>query len=191
MDNVNTQPPISKKESDKLIFESYIKLDNYWKKYRSPKYKSEFFSDIDYENISLLLLRVNLMIEYVRKYNLDVDTFNPIIPFDLRWKVPSVKVNYSSNTDDMTMLCDDVKSLTDDLEIAYENIRYNVKRTKMFRKDDYLNVLFDLYHLKLITDYGKESYGLTWDGIDLNFPPDLVSKVPDELKELTYEDYPL
>lgn len=191
MDAINLNLPISKDEADKLIFESYLRLNNYWKKYRSPKYKYQFFSDQDFEDINAMFDRIKLMISYLKVSNLDVDVFNPIIPFDLKWKVPTLKFKNAQNTKDMTFLCDDVKSLSDDLEIAYENIRNNIKRTKVFNKDNYLNVLFDLYHIKLITDYGSKTYGLTWDGLDFNFPDDLKDKVPAELKELTHEDYPL
>ena len=61
----------------------------------------------------------------------------------------------------------------------------------MFTKDDYLNVLFDIYHIKLITEYGIKTYGLIWDGLNVDFPEDLKAKVPAELRGLTHEDFPL
>ena len=191
MEHINSIITIDQDETDKLIFESYLKLENYWKKYRSPIYKDEFFNDSDYADIISLFQRVKLTITYIKILNLEVEIFNPIIPFDLKWKEPRIKVNNALKTTDMTLLCDDVKSLTDDLEIAYENIRNDISRTKVFNKVSYLNILFDLHHIKLITDYGSKVYGLTWDGLDFNFPSDLIDKVPAELKELTYEDYPL
>jgi hypothetical protein len=168
---------------EKLLDDVYEYLDYYYRKYRHHDYKDKFFSDKDYEFILKLLEKASVFKTYLEKFfKYQIEDFVTILPYDLRWKVPASRDRNPNNVPDMTMLCDDVQDLYDWINQVYEYYRDPTNTNKKLSKKAVKALKDDLFHIKAITEYGVETYGLDWGDLDFKIPSDILAKIPPHLR---------
>jgi hypothetical protein len=164
------------------MYNIYSDLNDIYFKYRKPELKYCQFSKEDYMHIQSLQERAQSIINS-SPHPGDYDKLAHALPLDMCWRKGPDKVHSKQNLIDITGIVGELNKLYSHLEFIWGFHRSFKYEHLSFAEVEYLKIM-DYFEIAFnyITQ-GHDIFGIDWEGLYLDIPPDLRWKIPAKFRQ--------